>query len=253
MLATYLSGVVVWIGVLAILNDLSSALAIGFLFTYFGAWTLLGFAYDRIGPLAGFLLGGVVVAGVVAVATEVPQSDPAYFLFTVGSTALILFIAAYARIREAEESEERERTLAEAERLGDIGSWSEDLVTGRRRWSEGMYRLVGETAHRRSSRPRCPRSSRSADLPAAAGGEAPAHRGQDRHHRPPPRAHPPRRRAPRDPLHRPHRAYARRAPAPPHRHRAGRDGAGRARAGARGRAPQPPRTLRRSRAPSWPT
>ncbi len=58
---------------------------------------------------------------------------------------VILALVSYARIREQEVREERARMLDETEHLAFMGSWSHNLKTSRREWSDGMYHIMGLT------------------------------------------------------------------------------------------------------------
>ncbi|HEV2722343.1 MAG TPA: PAS domain S-box protein [Thermoanaerobaculia bacterium] len=62
-----------------------------------------------------------------------------------GAVAGVFGIAREVTARRAAEeaSRKRERQLAEAQRLAQIGNWDLDLVTGELQWSDEMYRIYG--------------------------------------------------------------------------------------------------------------
>ncbi|OZC04185.1 MFS domain-containing histidine kinase [Rubricoccus marinus] len=147
LLAAYLGGLLVWIGMMAYSSRLMPEVAVGFLFTLFAAGSLLGASVRRVRPLAWYL--AVCSIGTVGIGLAVPNplSDVGVFVLSASATCMVLIIMAYARIREQNAREERDRTLQESEQLALMGSWSHDLRTTRRKWSDGMYRVVGIPPH----------------------------------------------------------------------------------------------------------
>ncbi|MEM1055775.1 MAG: PAS domain-containing sensor histidine kinase [Bacteroidota bacterium] len=141
----FLIGLLVWFVVLTALNGLEPTSALGFVFVYFAVGTILALITNRDTVVMGYTLLGLGSSIGVVLWDRDPTFDPFLFLLTTTSTALLLFISTSARIRDRQELSERERTLSSAETLGAIGSWSYDIETGYRRWSDGMYRLTGAT------------------------------------------------------------------------------------------------------------
>ena len=143
VLVGYLAYLVVWMGVLLTLNRLSSESALGFVFVYAAVAAVLSFVVDRPGSLALMLTVGVGVGVGASLAAPDPETSPLALAFSVASLGIILYTQSRARIAERENHDETERTLAEAERMGQTGSWTHHLTTGYRWWSAGMYRIVG--------------------------------------------------------------------------------------------------------------
>ncbi|MEL6615708.1 MAG: MFS domain-containing histidine kinase [Bacteroidota bacterium] len=144
ILTLYICGMIGWIGGLVYINDLQPEIAVGFLFTYVAGCILTAFVSDRMRVHTALVVAGGAFAVAFTFAVSDPQTDPVVYALCIVSAGITLLIASYAWSSAQGELLDREETLNEAERLGQIGSWSHDLTTGRRKWSNGMYRLVGE-------------------------------------------------------------------------------------------------------------
>lgn len=138
-----LSGMVVWLGILLYANGLAPEIALGYLFTYATVGSVLGLTFDRFSSTAASILLGAGVAVVSAFSVDAPAVSPGFFVFTVAVTGAILLSGTLARLRDREVLDARDHLLRTAEALGQLGSWSYDIATGQRQWSEGMYSLVG--------------------------------------------------------------------------------------------------------------
>ncbi|WP_410638448.1 MASE1 domain-containing protein [Amycolatopsis sp. lyj-346] len=167
------AGLLVAIGVVAagIANGQVPVLILAFPFLVWGAWR---FGITAAAPCTLILS---VAATMAAVASRGPFSDLGLAQRVVilqvfnGSAALTMLLLAAAaaeqrgarqavelagrvletRVRErtaelartVERLERSENRFTEAQRVGHVGSWERDLVTGRIRWSDEMYRLQG--------------------------------------------------------------------------------------------------------------
>lgn len=141
-----LSGMLVWLGILVYANDLGPEIALGYLFTYAAVGSILGLTFDRFASTAASIIVGAGVAAVSGFSVHAPAVSPGFFVFTVAVTGGILLSGTLARLRDREVLDARDHLLRTAETLGQLGSWSYDIATGQRQWSEGMYGLVGQTA-----------------------------------------------------------------------------------------------------------
>ncbi len=134
-----------WYGYLVAANGLAPDYASGYQFVALSAAMVYSLTLTSVRPLAANLAAsaGVAVA-VVAVAEVGPTSvSPAGFLLVHASGSVVIFLAFAARVRAVRELEKSEARLAEAERLAGVGNWTFDRATGRREWSEGVYRIFG--------------------------------------------------------------------------------------------------------------
>ena len=151
LLSVLSTALLTWCAALMWANDLAVEYVIGYTFVFVSGALLYTLAGYGVRPFATLL--GIALATSVALAFAVPEPrmSPVLLALSLLGMSLSLLFAVHARSRILEEVERKEATLAEAERLGAIGSWSHDTVTGWRHWSDGMFRLIGE--HPRSGRP----------------------------------------------------------------------------------------------------
>jgi signal transduction histidine kinase len=139
----YLGAVAAWFAVLLYKNGLGSVHALGFLVVLIVTTTVLSTALVR---LTGLYWFGVFAMGLAIAATvAVPDPDMNAVLFLMctllGVGAVVTSVS--ARTRLLARLQQRETYLAEAEPLAGIGSWEQDMRTDWRRWSDGMYAIVG--------------------------------------------------------------------------------------------------------------
>ncbi|CAN5600097.1 hypothetical protein BH23BAC4_BH23BAC4_00280 [soil metagenome] len=139
----YLGAVAAWFAVLLYKNGLGSVHAMGFLVVLIVTTTVLSTALVRLSGLYWF---GVFAMGLAIAATvAVPDPDMNAVLFLMctllGVGAVVTSVS--ARTRLLARLQQRESYLAEAEPLAGIGSWEQDMRTDWRRWSDGMFAIVG--------------------------------------------------------------------------------------------------------------
>lgn len=143
LFGSYLIGLACWLGVLAMINGLTPEIALVLTFTYFTLGIVFGIAFDTFRPLLIYIGVETAIAVGLVATTPVIGVDPATFLFGFSLTGLMLLAGTYNRLNDRDELQAQTQLLTSAERLGELGSWSHNLETGERRWSHGMYHLVG--------------------------------------------------------------------------------------------------------------
>ncbi|NNF57380.1 MAG: PAS domain-containing protein [Rhodothermaceae bacterium] len=128
---------------LVYLNRFAPDYAIGFFFVWIGVAMFVSLAFDQ--PTALTLYIGISLILTVAMTMLVPEPgvNPAIYIASMLSAAVMVYVAVSARIQLQEVMEEREAHLAEAQQTANLGNWEVELESGRVYWSAEMFRIAG--------------------------------------------------------------------------------------------------------------
>ncbi|HEX8386707.1 MAG TPA: hypothetical protein VF576_11015, partial [Rubricoccaceae bacterium] len=136
LLLVYMSG---W----AVANRLTGDIAVGLFFSFAVLSMSHSLTYTR--PRTYGVYFAVSTAIVLAAVALVPDAavNRGVFGLCIVVFGAVQYVVILGRLGFQEARAASERRLAEAERLAGIGSWDYDPATGRRVWSDGLYRLTG--------------------------------------------------------------------------------------------------------------
>ncbi len=132
-----------YFGGLVYANGLSPNYATGYLFVFVVLALSHSIAYTERRPFVRYLLTSIATALTVVAATPSPGVSAPIFVLCVCGVALVLYIAAAARMATHEALLESREQLAAAETLAGTGTWTHDIADACRTWSDGLYRLAG--------------------------------------------------------------------------------------------------------------
>lgn len=135
----------VWYGYLTWANALDPGYAMGYTFLIITIALAYSIVWNRPEPFSIILCAAFGISVVVALTSNAESAhlSPWLFLLSIASCEIAVFFAFSGRLLIGRDLRRSQARLSAAERLAGTGTWSTDLPSGRRTWSEGLYTILG--------------------------------------------------------------------------------------------------------------